>query len=74
MLIGFAQKVRCERPPAAYAALPLFKGENALVDIAVFIVPLAKGDGRRPKREADRPKHQEKAAGGRSHDQRKDGR
>ena len=36
MLIGFAQKVRCERPPAAYAALPLFKGENALIDIAGF--------------------------------------
>jgi len=46
-LMGFAQKVGLSDPLPPTAALPLFKGENALVDIAGFIVPLTKGDGRR---------------------------
>src|SRR4030095_2475881 len=55
---GFAQKVLVSDPLPPPAALPLCKGENALVDLAGFIVPLGKGDGR-------------EAAGGRSHIKRK---
>src|SRR5580704_1750195 len=44
---GFAQTFGVRGPLPPTAALPLFKGENALIDIAGFIVPLTKGDGRR---------------------------
>jgi hypothetical protein len=33
--------------PCRFAALPLCKGENAILDIVGFIVPLTKGDSRR---------------------------
>jgi len=44
---GFAQKFGVSDPLPPTAALPLFKGENALIDVAGVIVPLTKGDGRR---------------------------
>jgi hypothetical protein len=45
--IGFAQKVRCEPPPAAFGGSPPHEGENTLADFADVIVPPCKGDRRR---------------------------
>src|SRR5262245_34377871 len=45
----------CERPPAAFAAVPLCKGDNKPIPINRAILPLIKGERRRRRR------------GGRSH-------
>src|SRR5437867_13450767 len=42
-LTGFAQKVRCEPPLAAFGGSPPHEGENTLADFADVIVPLVRG-------------------------------
>ena len=49
-----------EATPCRFAAVPLCKGDNAFSS--------CKGGEPPAKREPDRAKHQEEAAGGRSHD------